>query len=169
MSSELVKNGLTFAAIGGVIGGVIGVIKSIIPTSTQATTTPIQQPTDDDSDILKYDNLKLDSVVMEALGRFKSYKKLCPHEYRTILESLNDLIGLQISINSGKIEPSYSYRATSLAEKIRMALVRAKSKARNVSVANFDSDETLINSIAGDYTYNISRDVDQYMLSRRTQ
>ena len=50
-----------------------------------------------------------------------------------------------------------------------MALVRAKTKARNVSVANFDSDETLINSIAGDYTYNISRDVDQYMLSRRTQ
>jgi hypothetical protein len=168
MSSELVKNGLTFAAIGGVIGGVIGVIKSIIPTST-ATTLPNQQSTDDDSDILRYDNLKLDSVVMEALGRFKSYKHLCPHEYRTILESLNDLIGLQISINSGKIEPSYSYRATSLAEKIRMALVRAKSKARNISVTNFDSDETLINSIAGDYTYNISRDVDQYMLSRRTQ
>lgn len=167
MSSEIMKNGLTFAAIGGVIGGVVGIVKSLIPTSSS---TPDQKnATSDDSDILKYEYLKLDSVVMEALGRFKSYKHLCPNEYKTILESLNDLIGLQISINSGKIEPSYSYRATSLAEKIRMALVRAKSKARNVSVTNFDSDETLINSIAGDYTYNISRDVDQFMLSRRAQ
>jgi hypothetical protein len=161
MSSEIVKNGLTFALVGAGIGGMIGVIKSMIPSNSD------QQQASEDSDFQKYEYLKMDSVVLEALGRFKSYKHLCPHEYKTILDNLNELIRIQVDINNGKISTAYAYQSTSIAEKIRVALARAKLKARNVSVTNFDADENLINNIANDYVYNISRDIDQYILSRK--
>ena len=162
-SSTFMQNGLTYALVGAGIGGAIGLLKA-----TKDKYMPSTQPSVNENDYQRYPNIPLDPVVMEALSRFKTYKDLCPQEYETILENLNGLIGMQVSINSGKIESHYAYRATTYATNIKLALGRAKTRVRNVSVPHWDVDEASILQIADDYLYNITQDVNQHMLSSRT-
>lgn len=163
MSSVFVQNGLTYALVGAGIGGVIGLLKA-----TKDKFIPATPPSTNSNDFQQYSSISLDPVVVEALSRFQTYKHLCSQEYEIILENLNGLIGMQVSINSGKIESYYAYRATSYATNIKMALGRAKTCVRNVSVPHWDVDEASIIQIADDYLYNITQDVNQHMLSSRT-
>lgn len=164
-SSTFMQNGLTYALVGGAIGGAIGLLKATKDRYMPQVFTP---PSATNADYHKYPNILLDPVVVEALSRFQTYKHLCPQEYETILENLNGLIGMQVAINSGKIESYYAYRATSYATNIKLALNRAKTRARNVSVPHWDVDEASILQLSDDYLYNITQDVNQHMLSSRT-
>lgn len=165
MSSAFVQNGLTYALIGAGIGGTIGLIKAtkdkLMPSVPEASSASL-------SDYKNYPNIALDPVVLEALGRFQTYKHLCSQEYETILQNLDRLIGTQVTINSGKIESSFAYRATSYSTNIKLALARAKTRVRNVSVPHWDVDEASILQIADDYLYNITQDVNQYTISNRS-
>jgi hypothetical protein len=163
MSYAYIQNGLTYALIGAGIGGTIGLLKvtkdKFMPSAPETSASL--------SDYKNYPNISLDTVVLEALGRFQAYKHLCPQEYDTILQNLDRLIGTQVTINSGKIESSFAYRATSYATNIKLALSRAKTKVRNVSVPHWEVDEASILQIADDYLYNITQDVNQYTISNR--
>jgi hypothetical protein len=159
--SEYVSSGLTYTLIGAGIGGFIGIAntarKVYFPSKVQ------------NADAFNaYSNIKLDSIAMEALDRLKSYKNLAPREYTSILENLNSLIGIQVAINEGNIQLNYSMRATGYVTKLQATLYAMKNKTRNVSVPSWDADEASIRQIADDYLYNISQDVNQYMLYSRT-
>ena len=160
--SEYVSSGLTYTLIGAGIGGFFGIAnaarKVYFPSKLQ------------NADAFNaYSNIKLDSIAMEALDRLKSYKNLAPREYTSILENLNSLIGIQVAINEGNIQLNYSMRATGYVTKLQAALHAMKNKTRNVSVPSWDADEASIRQIADDYLYNISQDVNQYMLYNRSQ
>lgn len=165
MTSSFLTNGLTYALVGASIGGALGLLKA---TKDKYMPDVISSSSSGSSDYASRPNILLDPVVVEALSRFQTYKSLCPKDYEIILDNMNQLIGLQVSINQGKIESFYSYRATSYATNIKMALGRAKLLVRNVSVPHWDVDESSILSLADDYLYNITQDVNQYMLSHRS-
>ena len=168
MSSEVLKNGLTYALIGAGVGGLIGLGKTLKDTMSVQSSSNSSPKENKDSDLLQYKFLKLDSIVVEALDRFKTYKNLCPHEYKTILDNLDRLIGIQVDINNGKIEPTFSYKATSCVTTIKLALSKCKTRVRNVSVQHWDTDEEMIRQISEDYIYNITQDVNQHTLNGRT-
>jgi hypothetical protein len=159
--TNYVKDGLTFGLIGAGIGSIIGLAKAYKDNQPVTSTNNIIS-------LNKYENIVLDSVAVEALSRFQTYQTLMPLEYETILYNLNKLIGIQVSINNGKIEPYFPYRATQYTTNIQTALNASKAKVRNTSVPHFEVDSQSILSIAEDYVYNISRDVDSHLLSRRT-
>lgn len=158
--ANYIKDGLTYGLIGAGIGSVIGLAKAY---QNNQPATAVENV----ASLQKYPNIMADSVAVEALSRFQTYQALMPMEYETILYNLNQLIGLQIAINNGKIEPYYPYRATQYTTNIQSALNASKAKVRNTSVPHFEVDSQSIQSIAEDYVYNISRDVDSYLLSRR--
>ena len=164
MSYDYVKGGLTFALVGAGIGGTIGLLNvaknKLMPDNASKT--------DHSHEYAAYPNILLDSVVIEALSRFGTYKNMIVPEFNTILSNLNKLIGLQVEINKGNIKSQYPFQATTYVTQIQTALNVAKTKVRNVSVPHWDVDETSIRQIADDYLYNISQDVNQFMLSSRT-
>ena len=162
-SYEFLTGGFTYALIGAGIGGLWGVLnvaRSRWNASSPSSVSPVQE-------YAQHPNIALDPVVVEALSRFKTYKDIIPREFSTIVDNLDRLIGLQVSINQGKIESYYSFRATTYVTHIQTALNAAKSKVRNVSVPHWDVDESSIQQIADDYLYNITQEVNEYMLSNR--
>lgn len=164
--SEYIQNGLMYALIGAGVGGTIGLLKvakdKLMPSPESSSANNSSQ------EYANYPNILLDPVTLEALSRFQtSYKHLIPREFQIIVENLNKLIGIQVSINSGKIESYYPFRATTYVTQIQTALNSSKYKIRNVSVPHWDSDDATIRQIADDYLYNISQDVNQHMLSTR--
>jgi hypothetical protein len=146
------------------VGGVIGLLKATKDKYMPPTVINTQQT----HEFQRHPNVLLDTVVMEALSRFQTYKGIIPREYDTIVDNLDKLIGIQVSINEGKIESYYPFRATTYVTNIQTALNHAKSKIRNVAVPHWDVDETSIRQIADDYLYNITQDVNQNMLSYRS-
>ena len=158
--SEYVSSGLTYTLIGAGIGGLIG-----IANTARKIYLPMDTPPTDDFNA--YSNIMLDSVAIEALTRLKTYRNLAPLEFTTILENLNSLIGIQVAINQNNIQLNYSMRATGYVTKIQSTLNAIKNKTRNVSVPSWDADEASIRQIADDYLFNISQDVNQYMLYSR--
>lgn len=155
--SDFVSNGLTFSLIGAGIGGLIG-----IANAARKSYFPDVVPNSEDFNA--YPNIKLDPVALEALLRFKTYRNLAPREFDTILENMNALIGIQIAINQNNIQLNYTLRATGYVTKIQSTLNIMKTKTRNVSVPSWDVDDASVRQIADDYLFNISQDVNQYML-----
>ena len=155
--SDFVSNGLTYTLIGAGIGGLIG-----IANTARKVYMPDVMPNSDDFNA--YPNIKFDSVALEALLRFKTYRNLAPREFDMILENINALIGIQIAINQNNIQLNYTLRATGYVTKIQSALNAMKTKTRNVSVPSWDVDDASVRQIADDYLFNISQDVNQYML-----
>jgi len=154
---------LTYALYGAGLGGMVGLMKM-----AKDKFLPPSAPTRTDSEFQQHPHIALDPVVVEALQRFRAYQRLCPREYDALVDNLNLLIGLQVTINGGHIESYYAYRATTYATNIKMALTRAKSRVRNVSVPHWDVDEASVLQIADDYLYNITQDVNQHMMSSRS-
>jgi hypothetical protein len=160
MSSTYIKEGLFYAGIGMLFGGGIGIFKAYRKNSQSNDTSQ-------ESSLSKYKGIMLDSVTTEAINQFKIYESLIPEEYDVIVDNLNKLIELQITINSGKIEARYPYQATAYVTNIQKALNSSKSKIRNTSVPHWDTDEQTIRQIADDYLFNITQDVNEHLVSSR--
>jgi hypothetical protein len=187
MTQIYLQNGLWCALIGAGVGGLIGVVKSIKETQFDQTkpldSTPHAQSNTNQGhhintsvetknglnifDAKQFPNIALDPVTQEALSRFQTYQTHIPHEFRTIVKNLDHLIGIQVAINSGKIEPTYHYRAITFNTHILTALAAVKAKLRNISAPHLDVDIESVEGIARDYLYNIGKDVDQHLLSRQ--
>lgn len=151
------KESLLYAGVGMLIGGGIGVFKAYRKTHPP-------EPIHSDA---KYSGIMLDPVTTEAVNQFKIYQSLIPQEYDIIVDNLNKLIELQVAINSSKIEVRYPHQATTYVTNIQRALNASKSKVRNTSVPHWDTDEQTIRQIADDYLYNITQDVNNYLVSSR--
>ena len=162
MTTVYLKEGLFYATIGGVLGGVIGMFTAYSKThasSNQLNGTSLKNE--------KYPHINLDPHILEILNYFKTYEKLIPKEYDTILENLNKLVELQVLINSGKIEARFPYRATTYVTNIQTALNNSKNKIRNTSVPHWETDEQNILQIADDYLFNITQDVNEHLMMSR--
>lgn len=176
MTSPYIVNGLYFMLYGTVVGGIIGVAKTYYSSSGGSTngnntnnTTPQHQPQQPSNEfpIDKYPNIKMDSVAHDSILKLYPYRTHMQREFDALVQNMEQLIGIQVSINNGKIEPYYPYRATSYVTRIQNALTNAKHKLRNISTPHFESDETTIKQIAEDYLYNINQDVNSHLLTRR--
>jgi hypothetical protein len=159
------KNGLLCAVIGAGIGGIIGIAKSIKETKIDPNKPP-QETTSVSSFETQYPNLALDPASLEAVNRLKTYQAHIANEIRIVVQNLDQLIYLQILVNSGRIEPHLSYRAITYSTNISTALAVAKTKLRNVSAPHLETDIEMIENISQTYVYNIGKEVDQHLLSR---
>ena len=161
MSATYIKEGFFYAGIGMLIGGGVGIFKAYRKNH--------QQPVNisSNSTLTKYQSILLDPNTTEVINHFKIYESLIPEEYDTIVHNLNKLIELQVTINGGRIEARYPYQATTYVSNIQKALNTSKSKVRNTSVPHWDTDEQTIRQIADDYLFNITQDVNEYLVTSR--
>jgi hypothetical protein len=172
------QNSAVFAAVGAGIGLVVGLARSYVSTSANVSTHQIspslsgEKSISSDStqgglDLNRYKYLAMDPVAVEAANRFMAYSSQGKIEYMSILNNLDKLISMQVTINSGKIEAHLPYRATQCVTSIERDLAQIRHRLRNVSAPHFDVDEASIKQIANDYLFNISKETDEYLLSRR--
>ena len=186
-SSSYLTYGLIGTLVGAGVGGGIGLLKVYFdnrPSSTNNTNNNNNNQqgmveggengngngnanTTSTFDPSKYEYIKMDPVAIEALSRFYLYYSIIGREFDTIANNLNKLIGLQVSINSGNIQPYFPYRATTYDTHIQNALAACKSKIRNISLPAWSEDESSIKKISSDYVYNINQDVSHHLLTRR--
>lgn len=170
--SEYLRSGLSYGLVGAALGGMVGVASVLFSTLTSASTQQNSSTASSSAstpDLSRYTNLSLDSVLMEALQRFRTYETLIPREFVTVVDNLNKLVGIQVAINQGQIESYYPFRATTYVTNVQTALNAAQQRVRNVSVPHWESDTATLRQVADDYLYNITQDVNQHMLERRTQ
>ena len=167
------QQGLIYGGIGMLLGGGVGVLKVYITSGNKEQQVDKKNTFDNNNNnnnitskmYGKYEFIVLDPSVVEVFNRFESYKSLIGEEYESILYNMNKLIGLQVKINEGKKELSYPHLATKYVTNIQMALNSSKLLVRNQSVPHWETDEQSVQQIANDYLYNISQDIDEYLLT----
>lgn len=151
--------GLKYAAIGAGIGGMVGFAKQFMSSSLSPDQSPSAQTI-----LQSYKYILMDSVAIGALNQLLLYASSARDDVGQLLTNLNNLIGIQVSINEGQIAVQYPYRATTYVTSVKSSLNRIKHSLRNVSVPHLEEDIQSITQIAEDYLYNINQDVSAHMI-----
>lgn len=166
LTSTYITGGLKGLLFGALIGGAFGVVKTYTEQKSTEIDGSTSQSKNDTNLLDPYKNVQLDPVAIEAMSRFRTYESCCKEEIKQIMDNLDKLIALQVSINSGKIEAYYHHKATQFVTTIHHLLNVVKQKTRNMSTPHYDEDESSVKQIAEDYLYNIKQDVDLHLLKR---
>jgi hypothetical protein len=161
MTTSYLSEGLYYAGIGMVVGGCWGVLKAYKNIHWNRKSNE----NDRNQIFYQYKYVLMDNEVVEAFHKFKMYQHIIPNEFESILQNFDKLIELQVRINDQNVEARYPYQATTYVTRIHSILNKCKSKVQNISVPHWDTDEGLLKQIADDYLYNITQDVNQYLIT----
>ena len=152
---NIIKTSLYHGLIGFGLFATWGVFKGMMQSRT---------PTEEDSDIYTQ-HINQNEMARMILNKLKSYESYAPNEFKTIVENLDKLIGLQWLAQQQQIQAEMPYKATRYYTNIERALRRMEYLLRNVVTPHFEADKEELLRMAQNFRHNTNLDTNNFLMN----
>ena len=156
---NILKTSLHHGLIGFGLFATWGAFKGIMQSRTPNND-------DDDNGIDSYtQHINQNEFARVALEKLRGYRQYAPQEFRTIVENLDKLIGLQWLAQRRQIQADMPYKATRYYMNIEQALRKMEYLLRDVVTPHFESDKQELLRLAQNYRHNTNIDTNNFLMS----